>query len=339
MKTRRLRFLAVAVSAWLLWSQSAVGGTFEIRHSIGLPSHTDFATDVTWDGQYLWTSVYMSLGSELLRTVQLRPTDGSVVSSIPSGGDVNRSGIAWDGSHLWVASCLSSGESGPPGSPPDVFADLLREFHRGGTLVETFAPPHAPDAQTTGMAWDGESLWFSDWKHEDITQVDPNDMSVISSFPLPGPGPGGSGGLTWDGNSLWSVDLVAGVIYQLDRSGNLLQTWPSPTPNPCGITFDGDRFWILDNDWKAIVQVTAIPEPSTLVLAALAPTSLLLLAGRRRSVARGYSSSLPGVACCSHSFGGRSSHEKDDSCRALHVSGRLDMLRPDGMRWHADSRS
>jgi len=188
----------------------------------------------------------------------------------------------WVGNYLWMANCELYYNNSAPGSPPDTIEDFLLKLQPNGHVVATYTPPHGPDARTSGGTWDGEFLWFADEKHQEIMQVDPADMSVVSSFPSPGPDPLG---LAWDGDSLWSIDGETGLIYQLDRSGNLIEEFASPTPRPSYITYDGEFLWILDNDmggYGQIVQVDVVPEPSSITLLAFGLLGLSAMARRCR---------------------------------------------------------
>lgn len=228
------------------------------------------------DGKYLWVSgldAYIPMDGTSSRWVtwQMDPSDGSVsvVSTLELQPRRFHAGLAWDGSHLWSTTWYA------PNEP-----DLVLKHAPDGTLLETFAAPGSPDAKPAGATWDGTHLWLSDRKHDVIMQVDPSDMTVISSFPHPGRSPRD---LAWDGSSLWVVDAADLVIYQLDPSGELLETWNSPVPAPYGITFVGEDLWLLDSNMPYVtINKLAIPEPSACFLLASGALCALVWATQRR---------------------------------------------------------
>ncbi len=66
-------------------------------------------------------------------------------------------------------------------------------------------------------------------------------------------------GLTWsvafDGQHIWTA-TVQGDVYRLDPvTGQVLQQFASPGPQPWGMTFDGEHLWIVDFAEKRISEV------------------------------------------------------------------------------------
>ena len=273
----RLLIVVVASAAVGICGQGAVAGTLHVVHSIDLPRGRG-SSDLAWDGQHLWTSMNPGRGHPWSVTYELDPSDGSVLSSFRFSDEFNLKGHTWDGNHLWIARMLANADNVPYGTPPDVLTDHVYKLTTEGMLVSTFSGPYGADAITTGAAWDGAYLWLSDSKHREIMQVDPLDMTIMTSFASAGTQPRG---LTWDGSYLWSVDQADDMVYQMDTSGNVVETWAAPAVEPYGITFDGQYLWILDNDARKVFQV-AMAEPSTLVLLTVAGGSLLALLCRRR---------------------------------------------------------
>ncbi len=281
--------LLIIVGVWAvlgMCNQAVVGGTLRIVRSIDHPMPSEAGMDMAWDGQHLWTLTtrgrHVLPGEPTAVMHELDPSDGSIVSWSDMG-DPNNRGLTWDGTTLWNTHHVSWGGGREPGSPPDVAPDLMENRSTDGTIISSFELPHSPDAWPQGAAWDGEYLWISDYKHRDITRVDPADGSVLTWFPSPGPEPRG---LAWDGTSLWSVDGADNVIYQMDAFGNVLETWSAPLTDPYGITFDGEYLWVLDlglENFPMRIYQLAIPEPPGLSLSAIGVVIILGFVWRRRN--------------------------------------------------------
>ena len=70
-----------------------------------------------------------------------------------------------------------------------------------------------------------------------------------------GKGLGLSWSLAWDGEAIWTSTLW-GSIYRLDPEGGaVLKELTAPSPQPWGMTFDGDNLWISDFAEKTIYSL------------------------------------------------------------------------------------
>jgi len=64
------------------------------------------------------------------------------------------------------------------------------------------------------------------------------------------PSPGPNpSGLAFDGTYLWHADATEDKIYKLDTSGNIVDSFDSPDDNPKGLTFDGTYLWNADDKY------------------------------------------------------------------------------------------
>ncbi len=284
--------VAAAVSAALgIWSQGAIAGTLRVVHSIPFPEGgpRQDGTDLAWHDGHLWTSLRFIEPFWNSGTVELDPSDGSILWSsfpepqIPEGPPIYRPmprGYASDETYLWVT-----------GGYLEVFMDG-GVYPEDAPILGPGAPllrplPYSPDAETRGAAWDGRRFWFSDSKHDVIIEAGFADVGanplrdplfVRNVFSSPGDEPLG---IAWGKDSLWVVEGSDGLVYQMDRLGNVLETWSSPATDPYGLTFDGEYLWLLDNGTKRIYQL-AVPEPCTLALLGLAVSALIPVVLRRR---------------------------------------------------------
>ena len=289
---RRLGILtAVALTGWLLAGQNAHAEQLRLVRSLDFPDNFISrspnglgvaGTGIAWDGEYLYLSGVASPfghpgeGSYGTGIYQMDPISGDIVKAVIERGLPIFSATVWDGNDLWASHAMG-------------FTDLDGNIHWSHTLQRIAKTDGSvlwsqafrnSNVTAKGLAWDGQHLWLSDSVGKTIQQLDPNDLTVLGSFPSPAETPRG---LTWDGQSLWGVDASDNTVFQMDTAGNLLGRWSTPGTSPYGITFDGQYLWVVDNDRRTIDQL-AIPEPSTL---ALLLTGLgVLMAYRMRHNAR-----------------------------------------------------
>jgi PKD repeat protein len=66
---------------------------------------------------------------------------------------------------------------------------------------------------------------------------------ILHSFPAGGPAPFG---LTWDGSYLWLSDVYDNTITQLNPSGEVVKTIPSPCDLPFDLAWDGTNLWTIN---------------------------------------------------------------------------------------------
>jgi streptogramin lyase len=60
------------------------------------------------------------------------------------------------------------------------------------------------------------------------------------------------------GEYLWMVDTSGKKIYKLDPSnGSVLLSFPAPSKNPTGLTFDGANLWVADKSLKRVYKLNA----------------------------------------------------------------------------------
>lgn len=167
---------------------------------------------------------------------------GDVISWHPLPGPLPggySGGLVWDGTKFWGTNLGSN---------------IVFQFDISGNIKSFSIPvPPVQDRRPDGIAWDGSSLWVSDYltRLDDkgpgvIYQMDTSG-NVLSSFSSPG-----GFGLAWDGASLWQSDYYSDTIWQIDTSGNIVSSFSSPSSPcyPCGdssLAFDGTYLYYVNN--------------------------------------------------------------------------------------------
>ena len=133
--------------------------------------------------------------------------------------------------------------------------------------IESFVLPNRDPA---GLAYDGTSLWMSDWKNGFIYRIRPFDGFVLSSFEAPGdpltplsaqaepagiipaPEPASPGGLAWGDGALWVACLSDGKIYKINPHmapsdpNHILAELENGAFTPFALTFGGGYLWVSD---------------------------------------------------------------------------------------------
>ncbi len=111
----------------------------------------------------------------------------------------------------------------------------------------------APYSCSTGLTFDGTSLWVADHKQDKLVCVSPVDGSVLREIPSPGFWPMG---LAWDGKYLWNVDSHQKKIFKVDpKDGVILTTIDAPGGSPEALAWDGTTLWVSDLAEKSIMKV------------------------------------------------------------------------------------
>ncbi len=108
------------------------------------------------------------------------------------------------------------------------------------TYLDSFPSPGPGPA---GLAWDGETLWHSDYRDGCIYGLDPETGAVRRKLFCPG----NLGGLTWDGRSLWQslfdqemIRCINPITNDFDETIILEgQGWLS------GVAWDGRNLWAV----------------------------------------------------------------------------------------------
>ncbi len=170
----------------------------------------DYIGGITYDGNYVWVSVYYPNTPLNLYKVDLQT--GGVVDTIPSPG-TQPQGLAWDGTSIWVVMDDNDGD-------PEKIWEL--DPLTGDTLLSFYIPTTRP----RGLVWDGTHLWLIA-KHPDeysgvIFRIDPYGLGTpeitlpTSSYNFGDVIVGDSAFLYLECNNTGNADLQVDSVNLLD---------------------------------------------------------------------------------------------------------------------------
>jgi hypothetical protein len=132
-------------------------------------------------------------------------------------------GVAKDGDTVWLSLISEAG----------------CELARFDTKAQSVASRVAM-AKTSGMAFDGESLWGV--TPDGIQRFDPRTMAVTRTLPRP-PVEGFLSGLAIDGEALWLGSYHQKKLFKLDpETGEVLKTLATDR-FVTGVAWAGDELW------------------------------------------------------------------------------------------------
>lgn len=113
----------------------------------------------------------------------------------------------------------------------------------------------------TGLARDGDALWYVCGHEGVIYKIDTTTWTLISQIPTPSHEESNpqSKGVAWDGQYLWHVDWVYHLIYKLDpETGAVLSAMPAPGELPWGLEYmDGILYCIDQRGTIYAIETTA----------------------------------------------------------------------------------
>lgn len=182
------------------------------------------------------------------RAALVRYEDGSVIREFATETD-RGSGITFDGSALWIASTYNrllvrvDAKTGK----------TLKQLPSPGSGLVKWGPrgAHPQPTGAHGLEWSRGQLWVAAPPSATIYVVNPEDGSVIRSFPAPGVRPHGIG---WDPDgSLWCAESIYRSFFKMDpKTGRILKQvmLPPTAPEvnglvvvPHGMTIWQRQFW------------------------------------------------------------------------------------------------
>lgn len=118
-----------------------------------------------------------------------------------------------------------------------------------GTILDDFvlagSPAWGTPSQPWGMTFDDEGyMWLVDFAERKLFKVDPDTHAIVYSFDTPNPSAGGCKGLAWDGTHLNVMGWASPVIYQMTKTGSVVNTITLERGGGGGLAWDGEHFWV-----------------------------------------------------------------------------------------------
>jgi len=242
-------FMVVAlVSTHLVSTVSAIPAVKEFD------SPGEFPTGLTWDGEYLWVTSFISE-----RIYKVDPDDGRVIESF-SSPDSDPEGLAWDGNYIWH---VDGGNAYELGEEAELY--IYKIDPQSGDATQMFEAPGGLNAED--LAWGGGYLWYVDGAPEaeaegttTIYKIDVSNGEVVKEFSAPGNHPSG---LTWIGSYLWHSDYYNEKIYIINPdNGDVIDSFSAPSEYPGGLAWDGSYLWCADWNSDKIYSMDVSSFPS-----------------------------------------------------------------------------
>ncbi len=183
-------------------------------------------TGLAHDGGHL----LVSEGGRIYRVTGAGEVMGSFTAPADSGN-----GLGCDGTDLWLVNAADR----------TVYRSTLQGFVRDQfSLPLNFSSP-------AGLAFDGKHLWVGHYTYTHPIYRFDLSGNIVGSVPLPEL----PTGIAVDGETVWVVSDHTDTIYRIDPEGHLLNSFPSPGPQPYGLAFDGVNLWCGDLETGRIYQL------------------------------------------------------------------------------------
>ena len=159
--------------------------------------------------------------------------DLEIVDSFASPGPAPI-GLASDGSNVWIV------------------ADKIYRLEPSG-IVDLEGELPYPGA--AALDFDGTNFWNLDKSENKIYKWEISEglaKNIIDSIPSPAFIPAD---LAYDGSYLWATSAITDIIYKLDATGSIEQSFDSPGSLPTGLAYDGIYLWNADADSDKIYKM------------------------------------------------------------------------------------
>ena len=224
-------------------------------------THLELTEDLS--GKIRETSLTAEKMSELISDFDRKSSDDSARAAEGTILRAAQDRIRTERRQRWALACVLLLAAAAAAGPAWRAATVWR------FTSEAVAP--APTGNPTGLAFDGSSLWISDWSGR-LVAVDPADPRrvLLQAAPQPG-GPYHPTAIAAGGGTLWTLDAAQArlVRHSAAAPDRILAARPSPGPAPTALAFDGETVWSYDAVNRALtrhggddatVQTFALPD-------------------------------------------------------------------------------
>lgn len=199
---------------------------------------------LTWIDGSLWIT-----SDDEFEIYEVDPATGNVLSTIPGhGNDVSLTGLSYDGTHL--LSCCH----------PMIY---FRETD-DGAVVDSIPAPGTTCNE--GLAWDGTSIWSTNWQDNLVYELDPENGDLLSWFYPQSTDYDGLTGLVYDGFFLWISDQDSKLILQCVPGQPIpWEFFLAPCDSPQDLAWDGTSLWVTEYEATGAKIYQIDPGPGALV--------------------------------------------------------------------------
>jgi len=202
---------------------------------------------LTWIDGNLWIT-----SDDEFEIYEIDPANGNVITTIPGfGNDASLTGLTYDGTYL--RSCCH----------PMIYSRETDD----GTVVDSIPAPGA--TVNEGLAWDGTSIWSTNWQDNLVYEIDPSTGDLLSYFfPQSGADYDGLTGLTYDGFFLWISDQDSQLILKCVPGQPIpWEFFLAPCESPQDLAWDGTSLWVTEYEATGAKVYQIDPGPGALVQA------------------------------------------------------------------------
>lgn len=210
-----------------------------------IPAPAGNPDGLTWINGSLWIT-----SDDTFEIYKINPGTGAIEDSIAGhGNDVSLTGLTYDGTYL-LSTCH-----------PMIYS---REV-TGGAVVDSIPAPGA--SVNEGLAWDGTSIWSTNWQDNLVYELDPANGDILSFFFPQAPSDyDGLTGIAYDGFFLWISDQDSKVIMQCVPGDPIpWEFFLAPCDVPQDLAWDGTYLWVTEYEATGAMVYQIDPGPGALV--------------------------------------------------------------------------
>ncbi len=201
---------------------------------VSSPYSSPGSIDINFSPDHSYALGYIPGDQQYDRYLYVYPDDETrrIIQKIGEGLGLTWS-VAWDGHCIWTCT---------------LWNHVYKLTSETGNVLEMFELPDSEwgtPSQPWGMTFDDEGfMWIVDFAERKLFKVDVFTHMVVYSCDTPNPQQGGCKGLTWDGEYLCIMGWTSPIIYQMTKTGNLVNTIQLKSGGGGGLTWDGEHFWV-----------------------------------------------------------------------------------------------
>ncbi len=220
---------------WVTGNRGASAYLIKVRASDGMSMSTyslggacSIPNGVAFDGLHLW----VACGNGYV--VQVRASDGSLVSVTNLTSVYSLKGVAFDGAYIWATQY--DGDK------------VTRLLVSNPTISDTYNLP--ANSYPTYLAFDGDYMWLT-LGSGNVVKMLASNPTINDTYTLDG----SPWGIAFDGANMWVARGGAGLTCMRASDGAILRT--ITTINASGVAFDGGYIWVTNANDNTVSKVRA----------------------------------------------------------------------------------